>query len=400
MAALNVAKKFTMKGGFLPICQTILFDPENQRIAATDLDTAVVIPLEMTDYEREITIETDSKELTEKKKTELVELCKAAGISVEKTDKKPDLIKKLSQPEKKTFIESFCADRKFIDMVKTTETETINLHIEQAEGENLFKASIFKLTIGENFKSIFVNSKEDFPITDIPENPHTVDLDKTQIGKMAMIKTNDDAGFVLNCVLFDGENNKLVSTDGHRLHMLDCKLDTDEKILVNSVALRKICTCIKDEKISLSCSQENTVMKVNDITVVSRNHDGKFPDYKSVLGSKLSMKVDVNKEALKKACEQSLILADSQYLGAKFCFNGGISVSTINPERGKYEKFNIPLKKKVDPEITLGLNAQYVKEAMTAFDGDEVNIRLKDQLSPLVFSAHEDFSALIMPMRV
>ena len=362
VVALGHAKKFIAKRSNLPILQQALFDPENQRIVATDLETTAHIALEMTDFCRKITV----------------------------------------AKKKQDFIESFCVDpASLLDMVKTAEGEIINISIEEEKGENLFKSDYYKLSIDENFTSIYAMPGNEFPSVTPEETSHVVELTGKTVHKVTCLKNGDTNGYgnILNCVLFDGEKNRLVTTDGHRLHMVDEKLSTDEQILIPIEALRKS-ACIADEKISISSNKTHTEMIVGKIRVVTRNEDGKFPEYEGVVPKKSKHKITVDKSKLEKTCDQAIILLSSNHGGAKFCFNKVLSAEMVNPDKGTFQKTDVPIKGKIGEKIEVGLNVRYLKDALNCIDKDEVQVELTDANSPFIFSSHENFRALIMPMRI
>lgn len=363
VVALDTAKKFVAKNGCLPIIQRTLFDPENQRLEATDLETTAFIPLEMDDYSRE--------------------------ISVPKTD------------EKKQFIEAFCVDPvDLLDMVKSTDEENIRISVEQEEDENLFKTESYRITVGENFYSIYVQAKAEFPELTISKTEDVAEVEPALINNMIIATTKDEMGFQLNTVLFDGEKNRLVSTDGHRLHMIDIELALDNQMVFPAEALKKAACVAGKEKIYISCDEKHVKMDVNGLTILGRNPDVKFPDYEEVLTDELPIEVSVEKEALEKACTQALILTSDHYAGSCFSFGNGISVEMTNAEKGTYEKTNIPFAGKVDPEICVGINTRYVRDALRGIDDENVTIKMKDHTGPFVFTGHGEFTALVMPMRV
>ena len=361
VVALDTARKSTAKNGCPPIIQKTLFDPENQRLVATDLETTAFIPLEMTDYSREI----------------------------------------LDKTEKKQFIEAFSVDPvDLLAMVKSTDEENIRISVEQEEDENLFKTESYRITVGENFYSIYVQAKAEFPEVTISKTEYVAEIEPALLNNMIIATTKDEAGFQLSTVLFDGEKNRLVSTDGHRLHMIDIELALDKQMVFSAEALKKAACVAGKEKISISCNEKHVKMEVNGLTILGRNPDVKFPDYEAVITEKLPIEVTVKKEALEKACTQALILTSDQYAGSRFTFGNGISVEMTNAEKGTYEKTNIPFTGKVDPEIVVGLNTRYVRDALHGIDDENVTIQMKDHASPFIFTRYGNFIALVMPMRV
>lgn len=363
VVALDYARKFTAKGGCLPIIQKTLFDPENQRLVATDLDTTVFIPLEMEDYSKE--------------------------VSVPKTD------------EKKQFIEAFCVDPvDLLAMVKTSDEENIRISVEQEEDENLFNIGTYRLTIGENFKSIYAQTKAEFPELAISDTVYVADVESALINSVLNATTKDETGFQLNVVLFDGEKNRLVATDGHRLHMATVELFLDKQMVFPADTLRKAACIAGKEKIPIACNENYMKMEVNGLTIIGRIPDNKFPDYETVIKEELPIEIVIEKKALQDACTQALILTSDQYAGSRFTFGKGISIEMINVEKGTYEKTNIPFVGKVDPEIIVGLNTRYVRDALHGIDDENVTIQMKDHASPFVFTGYGNFTALIMAMRV
>lgn len=365
VAALDHARKFVAKNSSLPIIQRVLFDPENQRLVATDLETTAFVPLEMKDYSREILV---------------------------------------ANNKKKQFIEAFCVDPiDLLAMVKSTDEENIKISIEREKGENLFKTESYRITVGKNFYSIYAQAKADFPEYTIPETEYVVEIEPTLINSMLKATVKEETGYQLNTVFFDGKKNRLVTTDGHRLHVVAIELATDKEIVVPAETLKKAACVTGNEKIHIAHNETYVQMELsNDLVIIARLSDSKFPDYEAVLVEKLPIDVVVEKKALQDACNQALILATDQFAGSRFTFGNGISVEMTNMEKGVYEKTNIPCTGKVDPEIVVGINTRYVRDALHGIDDENVTIKMKHEPgSPFIFTGHEsNFSALIMPMKV
>lgn len=362
VVALDHARKFVAKNGCLPIIQKVLFDPENQRLVATDLETTAFIPLEMDDYSKEI---------------------------LDKTEKKP-------------FIEAFCVDPvDLLAMVKSTDEENIKISVEQKEDENLFNTESYRITVGKNFYSIYAGAKAEFPEYTISKTEDVAEIEPALISSVLRATVKEEAGFKLDTVFFDGKKNRVVSTDGHRLHMVAIELAIDKEIVVPAEALRKAVCVAGNDKIHITYNENYVKMKLsNGITIIGRNPDVKFPDYEAVITEKLPIEVVVEKKALQDACNQALILTSDQYAGSRFTFGNGISVEMTNAEKGTYEKTNIPCTGKVDPEIVVGLNTRYVRDALHGIDDGNVIIKMKDHASPFIFTGYGNFTALVMPMRV
>jgi len=365
VVALDHAKKFVAKNGCLPIIQKTLFDPENQRLVATDLETTAFIPLEMDDYSREI----------------------------------------LDKTEKKQFIEAFCVDPvDLLAMVKSTDEETIKISVEQKEDENLFNTESYRITVGKNFYSIYAGAKAEFPELTISKTEDVAEVEPVLLNSLLRATVKEEAGFKLDTVFFDGKKNRVVSTDGHRLHMVAIELAIDKEIVVPAEALRKAVCVAGNDKIHIAYNENYVKIELatafNELVIIGRISDSKFPDYEAVITEKLPIEVVVEKKALQDACTQALILTSDQYAGSRFTFGNGISVEMTNAEKGTYEKTNIPFTGKVDPEIVVGLNTRYVRDALHGIDDENVTIQMKDHASPFIFTAYGNFTALVMPMRV
>ena len=101
------------------------------------------------------------------------------------------------------------------------------------------------------------------------------------------------------------------------------------------------------------------------------------------------------------ALRRMIILSSEKSRGVKMNFkNNLLEVSSSNPELGDArEEMDIEYQ---GPELSVGFNARYLLDILQVQNQDQINMILKDNLSPgLIKPIEEDgYLAVIMPMRL
>jgi DNA polymerase III sliding clamp (beta) subunit (PCNA family) len=406
---LNIALKITPKGSSLPILKTVKIDGPGQKLVATDLDTAVVIPMKIKDYRVSLGEEEPEKIELPTKKADLVAKAEELGLTVTKKSTvaslKEEITKALpkAKPSEKFHEEVFClnaADLKKI--VGSLEHDTIEIAVSKSEQKDLLGATL--VSVGGHFQDLPMAEADGFPLLieeEVSEKKKTVISPKI-LQHIITATISEDSGFKLSYVFFDANGKKAVATDGHRLHY--SKVKTSDSWFLEAGAAKAItCVAPKDQDIVFMLNEKGTqaVCEFEDTKFIMVVQDAKFPDYEAVMG-KPKHEVTVKKDDVEKYLKQAILMVDTTFRGMKLTFDGSIGVEVRNPEKGSYTRTDIPLQKgKVDPQVVVGLNGNYFIDAVRTAEGEDaiVSIGVTDEKSPVYFK-HGDFNALVMPMRL
>lgn len=422
LEAVKAAGKLTGGHSNFAILQGVLLDGKNQRLEATDLESSLMYPLEITDYVRENVPEEIPEEfriennLSDLKLAQLKQLAEDYGIEVPGKATLPKyreaILEACENAEVKagTWTERFClpcAELKKI--LETLEEETLD--IVPVPGEDGLFPSVPRVRIGENFHGLGQFAPEEFPLfveEDTLSFPTSVKVPRKDLENVAMAgSTDSNQGFNLSVVHFNLEDRKMVATDGHRLHMAtldDVTVAEGVKSLefpLDAVKMAKLC----GENIVIYYDHEHGKIMMpmpNGGKIYARAYEFSFPDYKMVMPNREQQKtVTLDKKSFEKPLSQAMTISNSNYAAMKLKFNGGIDMEFNNPERGGYQKVSIPItgKNYGEEEVAVGLNMRFLRDAMRPVDSEKLEIRFSDSNKPIVMG-HENFTALVMPTRV
>lgn len=263
-----------------------------------------------------------------------------------------------------------------------------------------------------NFKIAGLPS-EDFPI--VPElhseNLFSVEsfLIEDMISKTIFAVSPDELRRNLAGIYFEesGEKNlRLVSTDGHRLSLVEKKIDGGVKFDKGFVVpkkgvaeLRKVLRL--SDTVRIGVGDNFFMAEGENIVLIARLIDADFPDYKQVTPEVTKVTISIGRDELLSALKRVSILSSEKTRSVKLNIEkGAMTLISVSPEFGE-AKESITLDYDGEP-VELGFNARYLMDVLEAITQEKVQIGLIDELSPAVIRPDDDeiYMSVIMPMRV
>jgi DNA polymerase-3 subunit beta len=201
---------------------------------------------------------------------------------------------------------------------------------------------------------------------------------------------------------------RMVATDGHRLAIAEKELSgTVSRELAGGVImpkkgvfeLRKISE-EEDGDILLGFMDNSAVIKKDNTLIVMRLVDGEFPDYTRVIPANNDKVLTVGREALLHSLKRMSILSSEKFKGIKFELDqDSLEISTSNPELGEARE-DIEVQYPGGP-LMVRFNARYLMDVLQVLEDEQVEIVLRDELSPaIVKPLGQGSMAVIMPMRL
>jgi DNA polymerase III subunit beta len=231
------------------------------------------------------------------------------------------------------------------------------------------------------------------------------------IKKTSFAISTDETRYILNGVFFEpkgGSKVRMVATDGHRLSLIERELDGDFKLKSGVIVPRKGIQELKrlleeapDAECQLGFADNSALFKKPGLTMVMRLIDGQFPEYQRVIPKEGEKSISVPKlrflESLKRI---ALLSADKSYAVKITLSDNLLRITSQNPDLGE-AKDDVEVAYK-GASVTIGFNARYLTDVLSALEGDEVVLELGDEHSPGVIHAPGDrsYTAVVMPMRV
>ena len=228
--------------------------------------------------------------------------------------------------------------------------------------------------------------------------------------------STDETRAHLNSALFewDGDTVRMVTTDGHRLSMMEQKVvgkQATATMLIPLKAileLRRLCDELsaegsKEEKpeIAITQSGSSAFFKAGTTTFSVKLVDAQFPPYAQVIPQATEKKVRVARGPFTDALKAVSIAASERTGGVKLQLGGGtMRITSESPESGDGSD-EVPIEYN-GPAITVGFNAKYFLDVLGSLAEDEVELGLSGELDPAVVKpvSERKFLAVVMPMRI
>lgn len=235
---------------------------------------------------------------------------------------------------------------------------------------------------------------------------------KTGIYRTAFAMSSDEMRPNLNGILFQIEDGflKMVATDGHRLSLVEHKLQKNEtielhkKIILPRKGINELKTILSEtgnDQIEVGFSETQAVFVVSNSQIFMKQVVGDFPDYKMVLPKGDRKKLIVDRDMFSDSLKRVSLLSDGKSkcvkLGIK---SNAVHMSANSPELGEaQEELSSEFEGK---EFQIGFNAKYLLDTLSVLDNGKIVFELDHEQSPGVFKLMNDttYCGVIMPMRI
>lgn len=231
---------------------------------------------------------------------------------------------------------------------------------------------------------------------------------KKLLKQVEFAMAQQDIRYYLNGLLLEvNENNlNLVGTDGHRLSFTSTKLaqtyDKTDVILPRKtvVELIKLLDDSPDEvTIEISAGQVNFAF--NEVRLISKVIDGKFPDYHRVIPTGHQNTFSVNRMMILTAMQRASILSNEKYRGIRMVLsdNNLKLISTNTEQEEAEEELEVDYKKDA---LDIGFNVTYLIDVLNNTQQENVNFSFADANSSCLITVPGDdnYKYVVMPMRI
>ena len=228
------------------------------------------------------------------------------------------------------------------------------------------------------------------------------------IEKIAFSMANQDVRYFLNGMLLEtqGKTLRSVATDGHRMAVGTCELETEvleQQIIVPRKGVTELMRLLDkpDQLVTIQIGSGNIRAKVNQFIFTSKLVDGRFPDYKRVMPASSSKIMEANCEALRQAFSRAAILSNEKFRGVRLNLTAGqLRISAHNPEQEEAEEF-------VDvtydgEDLETGFNVNYLLDVLNSLKCQQVRFSMKDAMTSTLIEDidNDDAMYVVMPIRL
>jgi DNA polymerase-3 subunit beta len=261
-------------------------------------------------------------------------------------------------------------------------------------------------------------SAEEYPVFVEPEEVVTVEIEgdmlREMIQKTIYSVTLEEAGFKLSGIFTERVTKKdktflrMVSTDGHRLAMIDKEIkDIDDLKIDNGVMIPKkgmmeLNKLVSEGgTVSIGFKENNCVVKKEDSLIIIRLLESKFPDYNAVIPQQAKHLITIKRDTVLDGMKKMVILSNETYRGVKITLeNNNMELMSVNPDLGDAQE-NLEVEYSGE-RLEMGFNSRYFIDVLQAMESDTVEFGFIDNSSPCLITgiADKGFLGLVMPMRL
>jgi DNA polymerase-3 subunit beta len=319
-----------------------------------------------------------------------------------------DLEVQISLSIKTDIKESFkttIAARKLFDITRALPEESI-LDIQIDDSKVVVKArkSRFNLqTLPAKDYPVMVKNEGENISFSVPQNQL-----KSLLKQVDFSMAQQDIRYYLNGLLFevDGKKLNIVATDGHRLSFTSTNLNEPQEKTQIIVPRKTIIELTKlmgddDQLIKISVTKNQVAFKFNDIDLITKVIDGKFPDYNRVIPEGHSNVFDVDRLSLLSSMQRASILSNEKYRGIRMVIeeNNLKLISSNSEQEQAEEELEI---KYTGTTIDIGFNVTYLIDVLVNIQFDKLTFAFNDSSSSCLITIpnNDDYKYVVMPMRI
>jgi len=203
---------------------------------------------------------------------------------------------------------------------------------------------------------------------------------------------------------------RMVATDGHRLALIDRKVQgkaPDKGVILprkGLVEAKKLLEAADGSGDPVTLWIDGPIAKVTHgrAELFMRLVEGEFPDYKQVIPKEPKAKISLGREDFLRALGCMSVLSTERAKGVRITLRPGVlEVQASNPDAGDgTDEIEVAYS---GEELSIGFNGRYLIEALVAMrQGEKVEFLASDDVSPGILRPEGDdsYCYVVMPMRL
>lgn len=294
-----------------------------------------------------------------------------------------------------------------LDTLKALPEQMITLNVdEESFGVQITSAyGKYKLSGEDGNDYPRLPEPEDASVLEVPAKVLAKGIQKTLFAT-----SSDDLRPAMTGVFFNTSHEGLtfVATDAHKLVRYLFK-GVGENAGASFILPKKALNLLKnvlpagDDLIKVSFTKANAFFTYDNISLICRLIDARFPDYNAVIPNNNPNKLNISKQDLQNSLKRIAIYANKTT--NQVVLNIGeekLNISAQDLDFSNEADENLPCHYDGD-DLKIGFNAKFLIEMLNVLDGDEVSLTLSTPsrpgiLTPSVSNENEDLLMLVMPV--
>ena len=291
----------------------------------------------------------------------------------------------------------------FADLIRKLPAESLTI------SKNEEKHSI-KVSSGKSEYQLFLMNEDDYPKFPTFDADRTIALDdsmiKELIKKTIFSCSTDEARPLFTGILVEAKDGKItfVGTNTHRLAIKSLPYEGNEELsmIIPSKVLGEISRNLTGEvpqQVLISLLNNQIMVVIDNVVIVSRLIEGQFPDYRRVIPPKFALTSKVNIKELAGAVERvALFSTDGDYSIIKMSVAADeITITSSSPDVGT--GLEVVSCQTVGDPLNVAFNAKYILDNLEA---EEAVLSMNTSLSPVCVTCADepDYTYIVTPVRV
>ncbi|MBU3724575.1 MAG: DNA polymerase III subunit beta [Burkholderiaceae bacterium] len=279
-----------------------------------------------------------------------------------------------------------------------------------------------KLTLaqGKSKFSLQTLAAEEFPTVSSADNyPAKVVLSQKSLKHLLHLvhfaMAQQDIRYYLNGLLLviDQDSLKAVATDGHRLAFSAVKASDNgvqiqlngerQEVIIPRKAVLELQRLLNesDAAVNIEFASNQARFSFDQIELLSKLIEGKFPDYQRVIPTGHSKIVTTEREVLLGALQRAAILTTDKFKGVRLTLSPAtLRVSSTNAEQEEASE-DLEVDYQGEP-VDIGFNVQYLLDVLSNLKSKTIQLALQDPNASALITTLDDpeFKYVVMPMRI
>lgn len=230
---------------------------------------------------------------------------------------------------------------------------------------------------------------------------------KKLLGLVQYAMAQQDIRYYLNGVLLliEGNQIRLIATDGHRLAYVCSKLDQNynkQEVILSRKTVNELTKLLTDseETVNLEVAEKQVRFSFSNIILTSKIIDGKFPDYERVIPIYTNHLI-LDRLSILQALQRAAILSNEKFRGVRFVLTEKtlrIISSNSEQEEAQEEIEN----DYHGPALDIGFNVNYLLDGLNSTSAQSVTFSFGDPNSSILMTVEGDdeYKYVVMPMRI
>lgn len=209
-------------------------------------------------------------------------------------------------------------------------------------------------------------------------------------------------------IKLDETNTTFVATDSHRLiryRRVDIASDMSHNMIIPRKALTLLKATLPSENtnVNLEFNASNAFFSFNNVKMICRLIDERFPDYENVIPSDNENTMNINKAELLSSLKRIAIYANKTTHQVRLKITGSelmISAEDLDFSNEANERLSC---EHDGEDIEIGFNAKFLIEMLNNMDAQEITLKLNAPnragiIFPVEKDENEDILLLVMPV--